>query len=340
VNSRGRHLPVTRELNGLPMQFLSTSRIRDTAHETFLSGTVANPFQGLLPGTTINGANITRAQLLRAFPQYLAGAVNGAVSGTGTISVGTEEYVGSDYFQAGSIRVEKRFSGGHSLLTTYTRSRLEDKLNYLNPSEGVLEERISPNDRPHRFTFGGTYDLPFGRGRRFGGDWKGLMDAALGGWSLSATYQYQSGFPLTWNTNIYYDPERDPRDLKSNIGGDCPGGGRAGLDCPAWDTSGFYIAGGTGRTDPRIVLGNNVRYFPSTLPNVRTDDLHLMDIGIYKTFFLPMDMELQLRIETINALNYTVLWNPNQDPRSASFGLVNQDRNNPRDVQIGGKLTF
>jgi hypothetical protein len=51
-------------------------------------------------------------------------------------------------------------------------------------------------------------------------------------------------------------------------------------------------------------------------------------------------MALQLRIEVINALNYTVLWNPNQDPTSASFGLVNQDRNNPRDIQIGGKLTF
>jgi len=165
-------------------------------------------------------------------------------------------------------------------------------------------------------------------------------DAVLGGWSVSGTYQYQSGFPLTWNTSIYYDPSRDPRDLKSRIGEDCPGGGTAGLDCPAWDTSGFYIPGGTGRTDPNIVLTNNVRYFPSTLPNVRSDDLHLMDIGIYKNFDLPASFDLQLRIETINALNYTVLWNPNQDPRSASFGLVNQDRNNPRDVQIGAKLSF
>jgi hypothetical protein len=83
-----------------------------------------------------------------------------------------------------------------------------------------------------------------------------------------------------------------------------------------------------------------VRYFPSTLEHVRTDDLHLMDIGIYKTFSLPANCDLQLRIETINALNYTVLWNPNQTPNSASFGRINQDRNNPRDIQIGAKLTF
>ena len=76
------------------------------------------------------------------------------------------------------------------------------------------------------------------------------------------------------------------------------------------------------------------------LPDVRTHDLHLLDLGLYKTFSLPRAMELQVRVEAINALNYTVLWNPNQDPRNANFGLVNQDRNNPRDFQIGARLTF
>jgi hypothetical protein len=340
VDSRGRDLPVTRDLNTLPMEYLSTARFRDADHETFLTTPFANPFAGLLPGTTLNGSTIQRQQLLRPYPHFLAGSLNGQVSGTGTISVGTEEYIGSDHYRAASIRLEKRFASGHSLLTTYTRSKTTDKLNFLNPSNGILEDRISPNDRPNRFTLGGTYEIPFGSGRRFGTDWAGFKQALLGGWSVSATYQYQDGFPLTWNTSLYYDPNRDPKDLRSNIGGDCPDGGTAGLDCPAWDTSGFYIPGGTGRTDPRIVMGNNVRYFPSTLPHVRTDNLHLMDIGIYKTFSLPADMDLQIRLETINALNYTVLWNPNLDPRNSSFGRVNQDRNNPRDVQLGAKLTF
>jgi len=340
VASRGEHLPVVRDLNALPMQYLSTSRIRDTAQEAFLSGSVTNPFAGLLPGTTINGATITRGQLLRAYPQYLAGAVNGAVAGTGTISVGTEEYVGSDQYDAGALRIEKRFASGNSLVASYTRSRSRDKLNYLNSADGILEDRVSPSDRPNRATLGGTFRLPFGAGRRWGKDWSGFTQAALGGWSVSATYQYQDGFPLVWNTNVYYDPARDPKDLRSNIGGHCPGGGRAGLDCPAWDISGFYVAGGTGRTDQRIQLANNVRYFPSTLPNVRTDNLHLMDIGIYKTFDVTRSVDLQVRVEVINALNYTVLWNPDQNPRNATFGLINQDRNNPRDVQLGARLTF
>lgn len=51
-------------------------------------------------------------------------------------------------------------------------------------------------------------------------------------------------------------------------------------------------------------------------------------------------MKLQIRIEAINALNYTVLWNPNVDPRNATFGFINQDRNNPRDIQIGARFSF
>ena len=161
----------------------------------------------------------------------------------------------------------------------------------------------------------------------------------LGGWSLSGNFEHQTGFPLLWNTNLYYDPNRNPQDLKSNIGHK-DGDRIAGLDFPAWDTSGFYIAGGTGRTDARIQMGNNVRFFPSTLEGIRTHSLNLLDLGLYKTFGLPRDMQLQIRVESINALNYTVLWNPNQDPRNASFGLVNQDRNNPRDFQLGARLSF
>jgi hypothetical protein len=291
----------------------------------------------LLPGSTINGATVPRQQLLRPFPQFLAGAANGSL--TGTPSVGTEEYVGSDRYNAGTFQVEKRFSNGNSLVASYTRSRLRDKLNYLNPADPVLEDRVAPDDRPNRVSVGTTYRFPFGRGQKWGADWNGFVDSVFGGWQMSATYEYQTGFPLTWNTSLYYDASRDPKDLKSNIG-EKTAQGIAGLDFPAWDTSGFYIQGGSGITDPRIQLGNNVRYFPSTLPDVRTHDLHLLDLGLYKTFSLARDMRLQIRLESINALNYTVLWNPNQDPRSSSFGLVNQDRNNPRDLQLGARLTF
>ena len=112
---------------------------------------------------------------------------------------------------------------------------------------------------------------------------------------------------------------------KSNIG-EKVAGGIAGLDVPAWDISCFYFhdapvqverrgqPGAAARRSAHQARRNNVRYFPSTLPHVRTDDLHLLDIGLSKNFALPRGMRLQLRLEAINALNYTVLWNPQHEP--------------------------
>ena len=70
VGSRGRNLPVAQGVNDVPMEFQSTSRARDTAFENTLSATFPNPFAGLLPGSTLNGATISRAKLLRPYPHF------------------------------------------------------------------------------------------------------------------------------------------------------------------------------------------------------------------------------------------------------------------------------
>jgi hypothetical protein len=171
----------------------------------------------------------------------------------------------------------------------------------------------------------------------------------LGGWQVSGTYQYQSGFPLTWNS-VYFDAScGSPTSLVSNIGKKVDGR-TLGLDAPAWDTSCFYFHDAAVQTngvddpvkqrnDPRIQLANNVRYFPSMLPDVRTHQLHLLDLGLFKNFSVPGGAKVQVRFEWINALNYTVLWNPDTNPRNSTFGFINQDRNNPRDMQIGLRIT-
>ena len=336
IGSQGRHLPVFRDVNNIPIQYLSTSRFRDPANETFLTQNVTSPFVGLLPGSTINGPTVQRQQLLRPFPEF------------GTF--GIEEYTGSDTYHAGTIQLERRFRNGNSFTLQYTRSRLRDRLKYLNPVDGILEDRVSPNDRPNRLSIGSSILLPFGRERRWGTGWSSPIDAVLGGWQTSGTYQYQSGFPLTWNATYFDSSCGDPRSVVSNIG-KTVNGKIMGLDVPGWDVSCFYFhdapvqtAGADDaakqRLDSRIQLANIVRYFPSTLPDVRTHQLHLLDLGVFKNFSLMGRMRLQVRMEIINALNYTVLWNPGVNPRDATFGIINQDRNNPRDLQIGLKLTF
>jgi hypothetical protein len=316
---------------------MSTTRSRDTANEAYLSQNVRNPFAGLLPGSTINGTNVQRQQLLRPYPHF-----------GGTFA--TEVYDGSDSYDAGTGQLQKRFGNGNSISAQYTYSAMRDKLNYLNPADAILEDRVAPTDRPHRVSLGTVMRLPFGRHEKWGKDWNAVIDAVFGGWQLSGTYQYQSGAPLGWG-NVYYDSAcGDPMDLVSNIGTKVAGG-IAGLDVPAWNVSCFYFhdalvqTGGVDdparqRADQRISMGNTFRYFPSTLPDVRTHDLHLLDVGLTKNFSLPRGMRLQVRMEAINALNYTVLWNPNMNPNNALFGITNQERNNPRDIQLGLRFTF
>jgi hypothetical protein len=336
TESRGRNLPVFRDLNNVPFQYLSTSAFRDTANETFLTAQVPNPLAGLLPNSTLNSATVQRQQLLRPYPEF------------GTF--GVEASTGTDSYRGVTLQIERRFRSSDSLTMQFTRSATRDQMKYLNPQQDALEDRVSPNDRPNRFSIGSSVALPFGRSRKFGSGWGAPVDAVLGGWQVSGTYQYQSGFPLTWN-NVYYDPScGDPASLSSSIG-KTVGGQILGLDAPAWNTSCFYFHDAAVQTngvddpvkqrnDQRIQLGNNVRTFPSTLADVRTHQLHLFDFGLTKNFSTGRHATVQLRLEWINALNYTVLWNPDTNPRNATFGLINQDRNNPRDLQIGLRVTF
>ena len=83
-----------------------------------------------------------------------------------------------------------------------------------------------------------------------------------------------------------------------------------------------------------------MRYFPSTLPNMRNEPLKLLDIGLFKNFRFGRTVTAQFRAEFINALNYTVLFSPDANPRNSTFGFVTTDRNNPRDIQLGLRITF
>src|SRR6185436_10069439 len=53
------------------------------------------------------------------------------------------------------------------------------------------------HDVRHNFVFSGTYELPFGQGRKWGSGWGGLANAILGGWKLGGIFQARTGIPVT-----------------------------------------------------------------------------------------------------------------------------------------------
>ena len=315
-------------INPIPRQYLSTSPVRDNTTINFLSANVRNPFQGLLPGTSFNGSTVPRSQLLRPFPHF------------GRIRARRDD--GTAIYHAGQFRVERRFSSGFTLLANYTWSKVIEEVTFLNETDAEYERRIGADDIPHRVVVSGIWELPFGRGRRFGAEWHGFVDAFIGGWQLQGIYQWQSGRPIDLSDrNVYFNG--DPSTLRATITGDTVDG--------TFDTSGFYFTDAAVQTngvvdpakqraDTRIRLANNIRTLPSRLPGFRRQPLNLWDLSVIKNFSITESIKFQLRGEFLNAFNHPQFGDPNTDPTSSNFGKVTSQSNLPRNVQIGLKVIF
>jgi hypothetical protein len=199
--------------------------------------------------------------------------------------------------------------------------------------------------------------LPFGNGRKFGRDWNGVLDAVLGGWQFATKYEWQMGQPMVFNNNTYYDPGcGDPKNIKSNWGTNAQGQ-KLGIDVPMLDVSCFYTLNGQAfrnaqgqvltNTAPEISMGAaNLRTFPTTLPDFRFQNQHLLDAGLTKNFQIGNRVRLQIRVEALNATNFTLFNSGNLTlvPTNASFGKIsNIDSSTvmkPRDIQLGARVTF
>ena len=65
-----------------------------------------------------------------------------------------------------------------------------------DPYDPRKEKTYSEFDQPQQFKIAYTYELPFGKGKKWGGNVNKLTDAAIGGWTLGGIDTYATGFPL------------------------------------------------------------------------------------------------------------------------------------------------
>lgn len=349
VHSAGRDLQVNRDLNSVPKQYLIdpstytdpvalvaaiTAANLTGTNASFLNAMVSNPFRGMtaqFPGnTTFTNPTIMRRRLLTPFPQFAALSVT--------------EYNGTSSYQSYAVQFTKRLSHGLSLNGSYTFSKERITAQYLNPQDTEMTEMISPFERPHRWTFSGIYELPFGKGRQFGSDWNAVVDGILGGWQVQGVYEWQSGEPLLL-PNVYYNG--DITQLKSMVGKTNDQGQKYGVDIPAWDVAGFYVNGSApafgNNFQTNTGSGNNtLRNIPFTMDNFRNQRFLKFDFGVSKNWKIREGMKFQLRIEAINGLNTVYIGSGIglTPSNTATFGKVTNQRNPPRDIQIGGRFTF
>jgi hypothetical protein len=293
VGNRGTRLGVTRNINVTPARYLSMSPVRDQTTINFLSATFPNPFFGIDP---IYGANISRANLLRPYPQF------------GDINV--EEPIGYSWYHALQSRVERRFAHGYTFQLAYTWSKLMEAVEFLNATDPTPYESIAGLDRPHRLAASGIWEIPVGRGRKFGNAMPSILNGFIGGWQLGGIVTKQSGAPLGFGNAGTPGPifTGDIRNIA------LPSEQR---NVDRW----LNTEAGFNRNSAQQ-LASNIRTFPLRFSGIRGDGQDRWDFSIIKNFKISEATRVEFRAETYNAWNQSSFNNPNTAPTSSAFGVI------------------
>jgi hypothetical protein len=305
VGNHSVHLATNYNFGSLPAQYLSPSLVRDNTTINALGALVTNPFAGLLPGTSLNGSTISTSNLLRPYPEF-----------TG-VNMQNESNGGS-YFHQLAVKISKRMSKGLLVSVDYSHSRLMESIAALNNGDPKLEKRVSTYDRPNNFAVSGLYQLPFGRGKRFGSGASGVTNMLIGDWAVSTGYTFHSGQPVGWGNVIYYGGNLtyDARNVNH-----------------AFDTTRF-------NTVSAQQLSQNYRYFSSQFNNIRIDATNNLNLTVTKDFPIKEKMKVQFRAESFNLCNHALFAAANVSPTSGAFGTISSTTNTPRIIQGALRLTF
>ncbi len=313
---------------GIPDSNINQLTVEQLAQGNALLQQVTNPYFGQIPrSSSIGDPTIPRAQLLLPYPRFTGVSLY-------------RNNVGNTAYHALQAKLEKRLAQGLAFLVSYTRSKLIDDAGQVfdasiltgpvgnfpvaDSFNRALEKDVSTGDIPNVFVTSFTYDLPFGKGRRF--SFVGIPDKLLGGWEVAGTVLLQSGIPFavtqitnfnafagfgTQRPNILRNPTL-PDDARSTA---------------RWfDTSAFAVA-------PQFTLGNASRN-PVRGPGYRTADIAF----IKRTYFGEV-RNLEFRTEIFNLTNTPPLANPNGVVGNVAFGTITS-AGDPRVIQFALKLNF
>ncbi len=294
-----------------------------------LNDRVANPFFGKGGTGVVGGSTITRAQLLKPFPAF--DQVNFQFSDRNRA-----------VYHSMVVKLQKRFSQGLSLLSTWTWSQTMDASsggagNNLNggnvgPQNAYdmnAEYSLSNIHTPHRWSTAFTYELPFGKGKSMLASSKAL-DYIVGGWSVNAISVFQSGFPLQIRQNANNNSVTGAASQRPNATGVSPE-----VDAEFGKRLNGWINPAAFSTVPQFAFGNVSRAISMRGPGQAN-----WDISVFKTFSFAEKYRAQFRAEALNALNTPLFRAPNTAFGNSAFGQVTSQANFPRLIQLGLRFYF
>jgi hypothetical protein len=242
------------------------------------------------------------------------------------------------------LRAEKRFSHGVTFITTYTWSKaMSDASGFQaggsngtgNRIQDIFNKRadkgLADLDHRHRFTTAAVYELPFGKGRRFGSGVSGALDRVIGGWAIDGIAALQSGYPLTVRR------AGDPGSMGTD------GALRPDIVCnPAiprgqqtierfFNTACFV--------NPESLVPGDVRFGTAGRATVTGPGLINMDLSVRKVTAITEKVRSEFRAEFFNAPNHPNFGVPVRDIGNANFGRVTGTAD-PRILQFALKILF
>ena len=276
-------------------------------YKSALDATVPNPFYHILtadqfPGTLRNQQTVTIGSLLNPYPQY------GSV---------TQQYtnLALNRYKALQFRVQRAYSNGFSFLFAYNYNH-ESTSEYFNATDQYANVfTLIPSTLPrHRASVAGSYDFPFGKGRKYLNNMHPVLNAILGGWQTSHLFLANSGNNLRFGQMITdgSNPKLDSRTPQQ-----------------MFDTSKFQ------RPE-----SYTPRLNPWSYPGVNGPKYWNLDSTLTKTFPVTERMRMEFRFEAYNTLNCFVWNDPNMSVTSSLFGRSTTQQNRGREMQYSLRLLF
>lgn len=311
---------------------LSLSQLQQgIANPNLFDRQVPNPYYGVLPKTSTIGSSSTIKALTLMLPYSEFGQVSWDAAP-----------LGRNLYNALEIKLNKRVGGPDQLSfqLAYTYSKTMNGTSFQNSypyQDPRVKYEISPYDRTHMLTLSDQWNLPIGKGQQFLNNPGRILGAAVDGWQFSSILSAETGFPVSLNTNYYYNCNHSFR----------PNGG---------SSLGHYIyndySNGTKLGCFSAIPEYALKNLPDRLSNLRQPIMPNLDATLQKTFVFAEKYDLTFRADAFNLTNSVLFPGPDANPSDGpptllangsytGFGTVTLNQQNfPRFLQFALKLKF
>jgi hypothetical protein len=250
----------------------------------------------------------------------------------GDLDGGSNQFNGS--YNSLQASLKKRFTGGMLFNLNYSwqksldnQSSLAENQKTQDPFNRRADWSRSSWDINHVLGFSYVYELPFGRGRKYGGSMNGFANALLGGWSIEGITRLESGPPFM----VFTSQDISNTGRKTQRLNFAPGNPDQN-DGPKTPEEWFNTKAFVRPAD--FTFGNASPYITNA------DSIVSLDIVTQKRFEIREGHTLELRAEYFNFPNTTTFADPVGNINDAAFGRISGQRIPSRQIQMGLRYRF